>query len=119
MHFALKFPSSPRKRGPRCLAHDAAPAGEKRGPRFRGDDEGWVKELGLALAAVLFLFAIPAAAREAVDATAPSALAVTLYRDPNRGPEQAMNRNWPQGFAMITETRTVTLPPGESTIRFT
>jgi hypothetical protein len=31
----------------------------------------------------------------------------------------AMNRDWPQGFAMITETRTVTLPPGESTIRFT
>ena len=29
-----------------------------------------------------------------------------------------MNRNWPQGFAMISETRTVTLPPGESTIRF-
>src|SRR5690554_960957 len=30
-----------------------------------------------------------------------------------------MNRDWPRGFAMITETRTVTLPPGESTIRFT
>ena len=29
-----------------------------------------------------------------------------------------MNRSWPQGFAMITETRQVTLPPGESTIRF-
>jgi hypothetical protein len=44
---------------------------------------------------------------------------VTLYRDPNRGEDQAMNRDWPQGFAMITETRTVTLPPGESTVRFT
>src|SRR5688500_16212758 len=30
-----------------------------------------------------------------------------------------MRRGWPQGFAMITEKRTVTLPPGESTIRFT
>ncbi len=30
-----------------------------------------------------------------------------------------MNREWPRGFAMITETRQVTLPPGESTIRFT
>lgn len=29
-----------------------------------------------------------------------------------------MNRDWPQGFAMISETRQVTLPPGESTIRF-
>ena len=68
---------------------------------------------------LLALLASPLAAREAVDASAPSALAVTLYRDPNRGSEQAMNRNWPRGFAMITETRTVTLPPGESTIRFT
>ena len=63
--------------------------------------------------------ATPAFAREAVDASAPQALSVTLYRDPNRGPQQAMNRNWPRGFAMITETRTVSLPPGESTIRFT
>jgi hypothetical protein len=45
-------------------------------------------------------------------------LAVTLYRDPNRDVGQAMNRHWPQGFAMISETRQVTLPPGESTIRF-
>ena len=30
-----------------------------------------------------------------------------------------MNRDWPRGFAMITETRTVALPPGESTVRFT
>src|SRR5688500_6638244 len=29
-----------------------------------------------------------------------------------------MRRGWPRGFAMITETRTVTLPPGQSTIRF-
>ncbi|MFN6936155.1 MAG: DUF4139 domain-containing protein, partial [Tsuneonella sp.] len=57
-------------------------------------------------------------AREAVDASDPSKLAVTVYRDPNRGPEQAMRRDWPQGFAMISETRQVTLPPGESTIRF-
>ncbi len=44
----------------------------------------------------------------------------TLYRDPERGATcEAMNRaEWPQGFAMITEKRTVTLPPGESTIRF-
>jgi hypothetical protein len=69
----------------------------------------------LLLAAV---WAMPAAAREVVDASPPQGLAVTLYRDPNRGAEQAMNRDWPQGFAMISETRRVTLPPGESTIRF-
>lgn len=60
----------------------------------------------------------PLAAREAVSASAPSALAVTMYRDPERGVGDEMDRRWPRGFAMITETRTVTLPPGESTIRF-
>ncbi|KPL67902.1 hypothetical protein SZ64_07085 [Erythrobacter sp. SG61-1L] len=63
-------------------------------------------------------WAAPAAAREAVMASAPSAVSVTLYRDPDRGPDDQINRNWPRGFAMINETRTVTLPPGESTIRF-
>jgi hypothetical protein len=70
------------------------------------------------LAAVLALTGTAASAREAVDASAPSALAVTLYRDPDRSQDEEMDREWPQGFAMITETRQVTLPPGESTIRF-
>ena len=58
-------------------------------------------------------------ARETVDASAPSELAVTVYRDPQRGQDQRMDRRWPRGFAMISEVRTVTLPPGESRIRFT
>ena len=58
-------------------------------------------------------------ARTIVDATAPQDIAVTVYRDPARAPDQQMDRDWPQGFAMISETRQVTLPPGESTIRFT
>ena len=73
------------------------------------------------LASFLVCLAVPTplAAREVVEASAPAALAVTLYRDPNRGVDDPMNRAWPRGFAMITEKRTVTLPPGESTIRFT
>ncbi|MBW8297586.1 hypothetical protein [Sphingopyxis sp.] len=43
--------------------------------------------------------------------------AVTVYRAPNRG-RGAINPNWPQGFAFITETRTVTLPAGISVLRF-
>jgi hypothetical protein len=70
------------------------------------------------LAALLACASTPSLARTTVDAAEPGKLAVTLYRDPNRGVGQAMNRQWPQGFAMISETRTVTLPPGESTIRF-
>jgi len=78
-----------------------------------------MRRAALILALVAGVWTAPLAAREAVDASAPSALAVTLYRDPNRGVDDTMNRDWPQGFAMITEKRTVTLPPGESTIRFT
>lgn len=57
-------------------------------------------------------------AQTVVDASAPLSHAVTIYRDPERRPDAAMSRNWPRGFAMITERRQVTLPPGRSTIRF-
>ncbi|HSM52847.1 MAG TPA: hypothetical protein VK839_01545, partial [Erythrobacter sp.] len=72
--------------------------------------------LRAVLTALLALLGAPLAAREAVDASAPQQVAVTIYRDPDGG---AFDRNDPRGFAMISETRTVTLPPGESTIRFT
>ena len=75
----------------------------------------------LATALAMALAASPVVAqtsRPAVDASAPQHLAVTVYRDPQRGADQAMNRNWPRGFAMVSETRTVTLPAGESTVRF-
>ncbi len=67
--------------------------------------------LGLALPTQL-------EARTIVDASEPSDLSVTVYRDPNRTSDEEINRNWPRGFAMISETRQVTLPAGESTIRF-
>ncbi|MEP2736132.1 MAG: hypothetical protein ABJP34_07510 [Erythrobacter sp.] len=72
------------------------------------------------LASLAALIAMPASAqtRATVDASAPSDLSVTVYRDPNRREGQKINKDWPQGFAMISETRTVTLPAGESTIRF-
>jgi hypothetical protein len=70
------------------------------------------------LALLLAASADPLLARDAVDASTPEKLAVTVYRDPNRGPDDSMNRDWPRGFAMISETRQVTLPAGESTIRF-
>ena len=87
-------------------------------------DSGLPRRLQL-LAMTIFagatFLAMPAAAqqRATVDASAPQNIAVTVYRDPNRAPGDQLDRDWPQGFAMISETRTVTLPPGESTIRFT
>lgn len=77
-----------------------------------------MRRTALLLAAVPALFGSPALARTMIDAAEPSKLSVTLYRDPNRREGQAMNRDWPRGFAMISETRQVTLPPGESTVRF-
>jgi hypothetical protein len=54
-----------------------------------------------ALLCLLLTIASPGLAREAVDASDPSKLSVTVYRDPNRGPGEAMRRDWPRGFAMI------------------
>jgi hypothetical protein len=52
-----------------------------------------------------------------VTSNAPDKVAVTLYRDPDRG-DGAINRGVPSSFALIVETRTVTLPPGEAVVRF-
>ena len=75
---------------------------------------------GRIVATLILFAAIPAQAqdRQIVEASEPQDLAVTVYRDPNRAPWQQLDRNNPRGFAMISETRMVTLPPGESTIRF-
>jgi len=70
------------------------------------------------LALALALCGQAAAAREAVWASEPQDVSVTIYRDPNRREGAEIDRDWPRGFALISETRTVTLPPGESTIRF-
>jgi len=72
----------------------------------------------IVLAFGLGLLASPVSASDRVNASPPLSLAVTLYRDPGRGEGDTMDRDDPRGFAMISETRRITLPPGESTIRF-
>jgi len=47
----------------------------------------------------------------------PDKVAVTIYRDPDRG-DKKIARDNPNAFALIAETRTVTLPPGVVTVRF-
>jgi hypothetical protein len=72
-----------------------------------------------SLAAVLAApLAAQMAARAVVDASASTDLAVTIYRDPDRDVDEPLDPEYPMGLAMISETRRVTLPPGESTIRF-
>jgi hypothetical protein len=64
------------------------------------------------------VLAAPLWAREVVDAAPPSDLAVTIYRDPDRDVDEPLEAEYPRGLAMISETRRVRLPAGESTIRF-
>ena len=79
-----------------------------------------MRRLGLILLATLTL-ALQAGAGAAragdVQASAPKSLSVTIYRDPGRryGPIELSQLG---GFALVTETRTVTLPAGESRLRF-
>lgn len=74
-----------------------------------------------ALSAILLLAASSVSAqppaRVAVDASTPSDIAVTIYRDEDRGGRQ-IDPEWAGGFAMISESRNVTLPPGHSRVRF-
>nr|WP_137678456.1 hypothetical protein [Parerythrobacter lutipelagi] len=78
-----------------------------------------------ALAGLLAIFAAPArgdtpivVSQEADD------VAVTFYREPGRHFDTAMEVDFDDpeqilgGYAMIAETRTVTIPPGEVTVRF-
>jgi len=58
-----------------------------------------------------------AAAQTVVTSREPQAVAVTLYRDPQRG-DGPMDAKWPRGYALITETRTVHLPAGRFVLRF-
>ncbi|WP_442679688.1 DUF4139 domain-containing protein [Sphingomonas sp. ASY06-1R] len=59
-----------------------------------------------------------AAALPAVSSPAPERVALTIYRAPYRGTRIPINLAAPDGFALITETRTVTLPRGETMLRF-
>lgn len=71
-----------------------------------------------ALLALIWLhFAAPVAAQSIVVSDAPESVSLTVYRASQRG-EAAIDKNWPQGYALITETRTVQIPAGESLIRF-
>lgn len=78
-----------------------------------------LRRLGLMLVPLCAAGPLCAQDRATVEVSAPAKLAVTVYRDPERGEGEQMDREWPEGFAMISETRTVTLPAGRSTLRFT
>jgi hypothetical protein len=69
------------------------------------------------LALIALAVAAPVAAQNVVVSPVAETISMTVYRDPYRG-ENPINRNWPGGYALITETRTISIPAGESVIRF-
>lgn len=71
--------------------------------------------LGAFLAALAL--AGPAAA-ETVVSPAPEAVSVTLYRAPGRSAGGSIDLDDLTGFAVVSEKRTVVLPPGETILRF-
>lgn len=86
----------------------------------RPRDRGRGVRGGLRWLAMLAVCMAPAAvhAQTIVTSDKPDRVAVTIYRAPDRGAAQAISTDSPQGFALITETRTITLPAGSAVIRF-
>lgn len=58
-----------------------------------------------------------ATAQSVVTSPAPERVAVTIYRDPDRG-VTPLNLEWLGGYALVSETRRIQLPAGESEVRF-
>ncbi|WP_443028847.1 MULTISPECIES: DUF4139 domain-containing protein, partial [unclassified Sphingopyxis] len=67
---------------------------------------------------LLILAASPAAAQPVVTSAAPEKVSVSVFRDPDRAEGGEIDPNWLQGFALISEQRTIDLPAGESVLRF-
>jgi hypothetical protein len=68
---------------------------------------------------LLWPAALAAAEPPVVVSPSPSSVAVTVYRDPTPGEPGPFDLEEPlEGFALISETRIVDLPPGPVTIRF-
>ncbi|MCW3848524.1 hypothetical protein OF829_14885 [Sphingomonas sp. LB-2] len=71
-----------------------------------------IRALILLLAA---LAAWPAFAQPAITSPGPDTVSVTIYTVPGGG---RLDLSWLQGYALITEKRTVRIPAGRSVIRF-
>ncbi len=65
----------------------------------------------------VLLLPTPALAQTIVTSAEPETVSLTVYRGQKYG-NAPINKNWPTGYALITETRTVTIPAGQSVVRF-
>jgi hypothetical protein len=72
----------------------------------------------LILAAATLALADAPAFAQPLTSAGPDRVSVTIYRNPERSPRDEIDPDWLQGFALITEQRTVTIPAGRAVIRF-
>jgi len=74
----------------------------------------------MRLVAALVLAILPGAAagQQVVVSPAPEEVSVSVYGNPKRPVDDRIELSWLGGYALITETRTVVLPAGESELRF-
>jgi len=74
--------------------------------------------LAAAGAAAVASSGVPAGAQQIARSPGPQSVAVTVYRAPYRSASEAIDLRWLNGYALVTERRRVTVPAGESDIRF-
>ncbi len=60
---------------------------------------------------------VSATAQTVITSPEPEAVSLTVYRGQKYG-NAPIDPNWPTGYALVTETRTVAIPAGESVVRF-
>ncbi|MFN4135278.1 MAG: DUF4139 domain-containing protein [Novosphingobium sp.] len=70
------------------------------------------------LPALFFMLSPPVLAETVVTSAAPASVSVSVYRAPDRASDRAMDLDWLQGYALVTERREVEIPAGKATIRF-
>jgi hypothetical protein len=73
---------------------------------------------GRILLCGLLAAASPAAAQQIARSAGPESVDVTVYRAPYRGAGERMQLSWLNGYALISETRRIKIPAGESQLRF-
>ncbi|HEX8365634.1 MAG TPA: hypothetical protein VF603_10170 [Allosphingosinicella sp.] len=66
----------------------------------------------------LLVAAAPAAAQTVATSARPDSVAITIYRDPDRDADENIDPDWLEGYALVTETRRVSIPAGASELRF-
>ena len=72
----------------------------------------------LALGAWLLLSASAGLAQAVVVSPGPDSVDVTVYRNPGRSADTPLELGWLGGYALISETRRISIPAGETEIRF-